>query len=223
MPVCTGMVSFTTNTIMKKLLLIIFVIATIILASCTSNPTTAVSPSLPTQAINNSLSNNLGYAYPSVDEPVIVPTVADFSSTYPSPAGITITPLPVGMLPEPPQDAVEPDPGKASVSGNLFSYTQRVIIPETEFFLTPAVGPEKNDVPPVIVAPDPSRGEIIGRSDSSGNISLNDVPPGKYFLVVWSPLSWSVAQNSDTDINPMLIELTADSQNPLGVIYLSWP
>jgi len=134
-----------------------------------------------------------------------------------------ITPLPMGVLPTAPQEAPEPDSGKASISGILYSYTIQQVIAGTEFFLIPAVGPAKTEVPPIIVGPEASRGEIISQSDYSGIVSLKNIPPGNYYLVVWAPMSWSIAQKSETETTPLFLELKAGSRVPLGIVYISWP
>ncbi len=150
-------------------------------------------------------------------------TSTNIQTAYPSTGGSISTPLPEGALPAAPQEALEPDPGKASISGVLYSFTIKQVIPGTGFYLIPAVGPEKKDVPPIIVAPEASRGEIISRSDDNGNIYIKDIPPGNYYLVIWAPLNWSVAQISEDDSTPLLLELNAGSRIPLGIIYVSWP
>ena len=140
------------------------------------------------------------------------------------PAGkIFVTMLPEGVLPEAPKKAPDTTSDTASISGVLYSYNNRQVIPQTEFFLIPAVGPEKRDVPPVIVSPESKRGEIISTSGDSGEINLKDIPPGNYYIVIWAPMNWVIAQNSESDITPRLIELKAGSRIPLGVVYVSWP
>lgn len=141
---------------------------------------------------------------------------------YPS-GKVFATMLPEGVLPEAPKNAPETTSDTASISGVLYSYTNRQVIPQTEYFLLPAVGPEKRDVPPVIVSPESKRGDIIATSGDVGEINLNGVPPGNYYLVIWAPMNWSVVQNSDKDIAPRLIELKAGDRVPLGVLYASWP
>lgn len=120
-------------------------------------------------------------------------------------------------------DAPSPQSGKAAVSGMLFSFTISQVLPETAFYLTPAVGPEHRDVPPLLTGPDPEKGDLSAASDAQGAFRLNDIPPGNYFLVVWAPYNWSVAVTSVTGATPLLIELGPDERLPLGVVYVSWP
>jgi len=171
-----------------------------------------------------------GIAYPIENVETVYPPLSEGSSNpeniemaYPSLNGDNATPLPIGVVPPAPKEAPQPDPGKASISGVLYSYTMKQAIPETGFYLLPAVGPEKKGIPSALVAPDASKGAIISRSDAAGNISIKDIPPGNYYLVVWAPMNWTIAQISEQDTTPMLLELNDGSRTPLGVIYISWP
>jgi hypothetical protein len=128
----------------------------------------------------------------------------------------TITPLP-------PVDAPEPAAGMAALSGALYSYTVKNIIPETMFYLTKAQGDQHDSMPPFLGGPDPARGDIIERSDLYGNFQLNDVPPGSYFLVVSAPYNWCPAETSPDDSAPRLIRLAAGDRLALGIVYVSWP
>jgi hypothetical protein len=195
---------------------ILFLLTAGLLVACTNNQTSSPVTSVPSQANNSPTEANIETAYPLLSG-------NEAATPYPILGETEATPLPSGVLPVAPNEAPKPEAGMASISGVLYSYTTGQTVGGTEFFLIPGVGPEKKDVPIVLVAPDASRGEIIGRSDDNGNIALQNIPPGNYFLIVWAPMSWSVAEKSNTDKAPLLLELDAESQIPLGVIYLSWP
>jgi len=122
----------------------------------------------------------------------------------------------------PPNDAPAPIDGMAAISGQLYSYTIQQVIPETGYYLTKTIGSD-NAPPPLIVGPRDDHGDIQGRSDTNGIIYRNDVPPGKYYLIVWSPYNWAIAQVSETDASPKLIELQSGDRMTLGKIFLSWP
>lgn len=209
---------------MRHLPLIILVCAlTLIAAGCTNNQT-QIQPTTPPDRITTSVPvGSIETAYPPSAASEFPASSSGIQTAYPLPEGSAGTQLPIGVVPSPPTEAPEPDPGMASISGVLYSYTIKQAIAGTGFFLIPAVGPDKKDVPPIIVSPEASKGEIISRSDNSGNISIKDIPPGNYYLVVWAPMNWSVAQISEEDTNPLLLELSAGSRIPLGVIYISWP
>ena len=91
------------------------------------------------------------------------------------------------------------------------------------FYLTPAVGPDKRSMPSILIGPEESQGDIRGKTDASGIFTLNGIPSGNYFLIVWSPYNWPEADISATDPTPRLIELKAQQGEPLGAVYAGWP
>jgi hypothetical protein len=127
------------------------------------------------------------------------------------------------LTPMPPSEAPEPAPGAASVSGALFSYTIRRLIPDTMFYLAPAEGEKGDSIPVFLAGPDADRGDIISRSDAIGNFSLDGVPPGNYYLAVSAPYNWSLAETAQNDPAPLLIRLSTGDRLALGTVYLSWP
>jgi hypothetical protein len=131
--------------------------------------------------------------------------------------------LPTQITPNPPADAPQPEPGKASISGTLYSPTQKMVIPDTQFYLTLGWGEDQREVPPVFIGPQVDKGDINLSSDSQGNFSANNIPPGNYYLVVWAPMTWDIAQISESDTQPYLLEIRSDQKYPLGIVYISWP
>lgn len=127
------------------------------------------------------------------------------------------------LTPLPPSEAPEPAPGAASVSGALFSYTIRRLIPDTMFYLAPAEGEKGDSIPVFLAGPDAGRGDIISRSDAIGNFSLDGVPPGNYYLAVSAPYNWSLAETAQNDPAPLLIRLSTGDRLALGIVYCSWP
>ncbi len=127
------------------------------------------------------------------------------------------------QFPSAPGEAPPPEPGKASISGVIYSFTTLMPIPNTLFYLSRGEGMESKDFPPLLIGPEVSKGDVIGRTDEKGQFFLKDVPPGNYFFVVSAPYNWSVATVSNTDFTPRLIELKPNQKQPLGVVYISWP
>lgn len=147
-------------------------------------------------------------------------TPANF--VYPAPDAVQ-SPVAISAPPEAPSEAPKPQPGTASISGLLYSYTTRIVIPETMFYLTSALG-DKKSISPVLIGPDPDHGDIMAMSDKKGQFSLDNVPAGDYYLVVWAPYNWSVGETLENNIpKARLLELKSDQSYPLGVLYLSWP
>jgi hypothetical protein len=128
----------------------------------------------------------------------------------------------VFRTPEPPKNVPAPADGQSVVSGVLYSMNASMLVPGTLLYLTPATGPEKRSVPPIISGPDDANGDIRGMSNEKAQFVLVDVPPGNYYLVVSSGMNWSLAQSADTQ-QPQLIQLAADNAVDLGIVYLSWP
>jgi hypothetical protein len=145
---------------------------------------------------------------------VTMPVDEQTSITQPSPSTLSINASAEVPLSE---------PGKASISGTLYSYTIERILPETVFYLTPAVGEDKRSMPAILVGPIEEKGDIRGVTDINGQFALNDIPPGNYFLITWAPYNWAPAVISETEQRARLIELEAGQREALGILYLSWP
>jgi hypothetical protein len=151
----------------------------------------------------------------------IYPVPQDSISSYPIEGGGQVQPILI--TPNPPLDAPDPEKGKASISGTLYSPIQKMVIPDTQLYLTLGWGDDNREIPPAFIGPQVDKGDIDMRSDSFGNFSANNIPPGNYYLLVWAPLTWDVAQISSNDTQPLLLELKPDQKLPLGILYISWP
>jgi hypothetical protein len=121
-----------------------------------------------------------------------------------------------------PSKIPKPEEGKASVGGVLYTFSGHGPIPETIFYLTPAQG-GANQPPRVLVGPREEKGDIQGKSNTEGQITLNNVPAGNYYLAVWAPYNWLLAVESAGDQTPRLIELGPNESKNLGVINVAWP
>ncbi|MGD2177009.1 MAG: hypothetical protein PVG71_04225 [Anaerolineae bacterium] len=62
-----------------------------------------------------------------------------------------------------------------------------------------------------------------GESGPQGQVALNQIPPGSYYLAVWAPYAWILAVESEDDQTPRLITLDPDQRQDLGMIYVAWP
>ena len=196
---------------------LLFILLMLLISSCSSTAVPTVPTQGPTAVANLTPTSNLDYPAPITTQP-------ENANAYPMPGGQTrITPFPTGQIPTAPSDAPQPDNGKASISGTIFSFTTSMVVPKTFYYLTPGWGPQKIDPPPALVGPNEKNGDISAYTDETGQIFLNNIPPGNYYLAVSAPYSWSVAEISPTDNKPKLITLAANQKYPLGVIYVSWP
>ncbi len=181
---------------------LIIVLAVLLLAACSNEP--AQSPN----------------AYPGPSSLSAYPGPNSLAP-YPAPQelpGIDGTAIPIWPTNPPP-----PESGKASISGTVFSYTINRLVPGTLFYLTPAAGSDHRSVPAIIIGPDEGKGDIRGTTDGKGQFVLNKVPPGNYYLVLWAPYDWVLAENSKEDNSPRLFELAANEKQQLGMVYAPWP
>jgi hypothetical protein len=96
-------------------------------------------------------------------------------------------------------------------------------LPGTQLYLTRAVGPEKRDVPGIITGPEPTIGDIVGLTNEKGQFFFVDVPPGNYYLFIWTPGGYTHAQVSREDMTPQLIVLKPNDRLAMGIVYLPWP
>jgi hypothetical protein len=188
------------------------------LASCSpAGPT--VNPAYPATAAQSGSGNPYplssgqsgeGNPYPTF-EPQSVPA-------YPGSSQINVQ-----LPPDPPQTAPEPEAGKASISGALYSWTTKIRIAGTYAYI--ALAPEKasNQPDPLLAGPKKEAGDIAFTTDDKGNFEINNIPPGKYIIVVWAPYTWDFAQISEKDTQTLIIDLKADTKNTLGTVYLGWP
>jgi hypothetical protein len=120
--------------------------------------------------------------------------------------------------------APAPQEGKASLSGVLYSPGVNRIIPGTQFYLTPAI--EDNGqlyIPTMFVGPQVDKGDVAGMSNEKGQIMLDNVPPGNYYLAVWAIYNWPLAFGANDDKLPLLITVKAGDQRDLGLLYVEWP
>lgn len=160
-------------------------------------------------------SPNASTAYPA--PPIVVRGVP-----YPGPQGAfpAVTPQ---APPTPPKDAPLPQPGKASISGVLYSFTLPHVLGKTLFYLTPAVGTDRRQMPNILIGPEDKKGDMRGYTDERGQFALDNVTPGNYYLIVGVPYNWIPAVISETDETPQLIEISPNQRKPLGIVYIPWP
>ncbi len=124
------------------------------------------------------------------------------------------------LVPDAPKDAPVPQPGKAAISGSLVLLNSGSALPGVAFYLTPAVGDLKNEVPPLLLGPNPNSGDVVGLSDEKGNFRLDNIPPGNYFLVINFFNSLPLAQSTTEDATPLFIMLNEGQSLALGAVYV---
>lgn len=94
---------------------------------------------------------------------------------------------------------------------------------KTAYYLTPGVGDNKDEVPPVFSGNEPNN--IQGFTDDNGAFVLDEISPGVYYVFIWAPLNWILL--SETDMNgvdkPIPFHLQAGQVTDLGEFAVSWP
>jgi hypothetical protein len=161
--------------------------------------------------------------------PAPTPTIAPpIDSPLNSPIGAAPAPAPAlsGLaLAESlaPKTAPKPDAGKASISGLMFSIRNLAPVPGTPIYMTKGIGKNNRQLSPVLVGPDPTVGDIVLRSDDQGRFELNNIEPGNYYLIMFPPNDIVPLEIGMTERAPKLVEVSADQQLALGVLYVVWP
>ena len=122
-----------------------------------------------------------------------------------------------------PKDAPKPNAGKGSISGLAYSPSLSMGVMKTGFYLTKALGENNHQISPILIGPDESKGDVRGITDKDGIFSVNNLEPGNYFIVLSAPNDWVPFERDGTSGAPRLIELKADQQLALGLLYVPWP
>ncbi len=190
---------------MRELRLLAGIVIGLLLVSCstTPNPQTLSIPEV-----------GLESAYPSSPESKII-----ISGGYPGSNALSHV---VGEFPKIIIEPSAPTSGKASISGAIFSYTNNFGVANVPMFLTYVEEGEELKLP--ANGPDQTKGDIEGQIGATGEFQIKDIPPGKYYILISSTLSWTPVVDTSTDAyTPILFTFEADQSYPLGVLQVSWP
>jgi len=190
----------------------IIILIALLFVSCTFQTSHTPSP-------NTSGANEIGHTVSTTMETSNPETLYFAPQTSLSPSEGYLPPQGI-LLPDVPQDAPVPQPGKAAISGSLVLLNSESAIPRIAFYLTPAIGNLRNEVPPLLLGPKPNSGDVVGLSDENGNFRLDNIPPGSYFLVINFFNSLVLAQSTKEDASPLFIRLNEGQRLPLGKVYV---
>lgn len=120
--------------------------------------------------------------------------------------------------------APAPTEGNVALSAVLYSYSLNQVIYGTQFYLTPADVVDGVSVPPsVYFGPVEENGDINGFTDEQGRLLLDSVPPGDYYLAVWTVYDWPLAFGRADAVMPLQINVEAGDQIDLGLLLVNWP
>ncbi|MCC6457420.1 MAG: hypothetical protein IT328_20865 [Caldilineaceae bacterium] len=120
--------------------------------------------------------------------------------------------------------APEPAEGFGSLSAVLWSHGIKQAIFGTQFYLTPADEVDGEFVPPEIYfGPQPENGDVGSKTNLIGQVQLDNIPPGHYYMLVWTVYNWLSVFQSPDSTEPLLITIEEGDQLELGVLYSNWP
>ena len=119
----------------------------------------------------------------------------------------------------PPTDTHIPSKGMVAISGLLYANDISVPLATIQFVLMPAVVVEGVPiVPPILTYGNPENGDFIGKTDDNGVFYLDNITPGKYYLVINYPDHSEIATEPGNNLKYRLFEFEADQSYPLAVI-----
>ncbi len=191
----------------------------VLTAACTSSPTAIVDRQPTASAV---LATGDTSAYPVQVSGIPTQFPEGPSSGYPGPQASSGAAEAL-RTPIPPVAAPTPAEGRASISGVVYSYSVHQVAPKTMFYLTPAVGDDRRMIPPILMGPIASNGDVVGYTDERGQFALNDVLPGNYYLIVSASTDWLPGHKGPDQSDLLFIELKPGDQVALGVVYADWP
>lgn len=120
--------------------------------------------------------------------------------------------------------APEPSAGMGTVAGVLYSFgTLPGAIRGTQVYLEKADEVDGKFYPPAVsLGPSVADGDVIVESNLLGQIEI-EVPPGHYYLAVWTIYDWNLIVAESGQEAPRLITIEEGDQLDLGVLYVDWP
>lgn len=148
--------------------------------------------------------------------------VAPFQSELPTPT-LQLTPEQTPA----PTPAVSPlsvplrnAEGQAAFTGIAYSVRFENAIPETAWYMVPA---KSLDTPLVLAGPEADEAKYSGKSGADGRITVENLEPGDYFLVIWAPYGWIPAATAPDGEVPLVISMKAGEQRDFGQLLFPWP
>lgn len=196
--------------IKKTLFFVVHIILLIILTSCSNVIKTGIPTADYTTGYPAGQSSKPEVAYPvNSDGTDLSDTVNIQQKTY------DINELPVAP------DPLTPEEGKGSVSGVMFSASSRFTIPQTLIYLTFGWGDSQEEIPAVFMGP--GKNDIVSQTDENGQFSINNIPPGKYYLLMAAPpYDWALGY-IDSELTPLRVNIEPGTKIASGVVYVYWP
>jgi hypothetical protein len=124
------------------------------------------------------------------------------------------------------ENTAAPEPteeGLGSLSGVLWTYQTDQAIYGIQTYLVPAVEFEGNYITPALLQ-GPAEDSVTDIPNPAAQVLMNDVPPGHYYMVVWTIYNWIFVEEDGSGAGvPRLITVEEGDQLQLGVLYMDWP
>jgi hypothetical protein len=197
----------------KKIITIQILLALmVILISCSSK--------IPTSAPTPEIDPVTGYPVTGSSEPGTGYPVENVQTNVTTEPGSSVKIYGANELPVAPQP---PDPveGNGSISGVIFSANSRYAIPQTAIYLTLGWGDNKDEIPAVFMGP--GKNDILSKTNENGQFSINNIPPGTYYLLMSAPpYDWALGYK-DAALTALKIVIEPGTKMAAGVVYVFWP
>jgi hypothetical protein len=173
-----------------KLTSIILIIATILLASCKPEVETTPSPS-PTLTQEPISPSDEVYPPPSIATPF------DYTKDEPYPAPDDL-PLPTPQATLPLIQIPTPHEYLGVVTGRLVTPIGESLLPYlATLYLANTIPPDQEGYPPMIAFSEDT--SPIAIQDNTGRFFIDQIEPGDYALVIWTPIASNVIMNQETE------------------------
>lgn len=185
----------------RKLILLFIMILAASLSACSTEATLEAQPipthdsSYPPPAATSEVSNALD------------------PESYPAPTAAAAQPAATGT------PLVIPDPGEDTgvVTGKLLTADENGEPYLATLYLARTVDADEEGFPPLIAFSEETDPRAV--QDSTGQFVVAEVPPGTYALVIWTPVTSIVIEETDSE-EYLLFEVKAGEVTDLGIIPL---
>jgi len=173
-------------------------------------------------------------------EPTAEPTPAQESQTKSplaqpkSPLAQPASPLTQATIPIPlsEEDAIAmaataeapiPEKGFGTLTSLVWSTNINQVVGGVQTYLVKADEVDGKFFPPAILR-GPKESDVYGNTNAAGQVQLEKIPPGHYYMMVWTVYNWLDAfSTTDADAKPTLITVNDGDRLNMGVQYTNWP
>jgi hypothetical protein len=118
-----------------------------------------------------------------------------------------------------------PAEGFGTLSGVVYSFGSLPgIVRGTQAYLLEAIEVDGQLVaPPVFLGPKPENGDIYAQTSLSGQLVMENIPPGEYYIAIWTVYDYRIVFPTAQETIPRRVTVKAGDQLNLGLLYANWP